>query len=99
MLLASNQLKKNMKEQLLYYINSHRHFGSLTEHATTIGERCEDGYPKSPLGTNGRFRIVEQYYAPRSVSRYCSDLRNDGYDLPLLKPLPEPVEGTDMFIA
>ena len=24
-----------------------------------------------------RFRIVEQYYAPRSVSRYCSNLRND----------------------
>ena len=34
-----------------------RHFGSLTEHAIPTVERCEDGYPKSPLGTQGRFRI------------------------------------------
>ena len=29
------------------------------------------------ISFQGRFRIVEQYYAPRSVSRYCSNLRND----------------------
>ena len=34
-----------------------RHFGSLTEHAIPTVDRCEDGYPKSPLGTQGRFRI------------------------------------------
>ena len=34
-----------------------RHFGSLTEHAIPTVERCEDGYAKSPLGTQGRFRI------------------------------------------
>ncbi|MBQ4010503.1 MAG: hypothetical protein II604_07350 [Bacteroidales bacterium] len=34
-----------------------RHFGSLTEHAIPTVERCEDGYPKSPLSTQRRFRI------------------------------------------
>ena len=34
-----------------------RHFGSLTEHAIPTVERCEDGYPKSPLNTQRRFRI------------------------------------------
>ena len=37
--------------------NRDRHFGSLTEHAIPTVERCEDGYPKSPLNTQRRFRI------------------------------------------
>ena len=41
-------IKKNKRE---------RHFGSLSEHAIRNGKRCEIGYPKSPLCTNGRFRI------------------------------------------
>ena len=35
------------------------HFGSQTEPTIRNGELCEDGYPKSPFGTNGRFRINE----------------------------------------
>ena len=35
------------------------HFGSLTEPAIRDVELCEDDYPKSPLCTNGRFRISE----------------------------------------
>lgn len=31
-----------------------RHFGSQTEPAIRNCELCEDGYPKSPFGTNGR---------------------------------------------
>ena len=29
------------------------------------------------ISNKRRFRIVEHYNAPRSVSRECSDLRND----------------------
>ena len=35
------------------------HFGSQTEPTIRNGELCEDGYPKSHFGTNGRFRINE----------------------------------------
>ena len=46
---------------------------------------CEFVYAESPFCANWRFRIVEQYYAPRSVSRYCSNLRNDIFLFFLIK--------------
>ena len=62
-----------------------RHFGSQTEPVTRNGELCEDGYPKSPLCTNGRFRINELTsnvpYAVRSVlwnddkGKQCENLK------------------------
>ncbi|MBQ2542917.1 MAG: hypothetical protein II554_06135 [Bacteroidales bacterium] len=52
-----------------------RHFGSLTEHAIPTVERCEDGYPKSPLSTQRRFRINRLTSNVPYAVRYV--LRND----------------------
>ncbi len=34
------------------------HFGSQTEPAIRNVEQCEDGYPKSHIGTQRRFRSI-----------------------------------------